>query len=358
MKILFLVPYPLKESPSQRFRFEQYFETLIQAGHSYQVQPFLDSYNWQFFFRSGLILAKSIAIIKGFFKRFVVLFVVNRYDWIFIHREATPIGPPIFEWILARILRKRIIYDFDDAIWLTDRVQEPALLTIVKWRLKVKTICRLSYKVSCGNEYLRRYALHYNPNAIYNPTTIDGRKMSKAKQVKSHKTNDPIIIGWTGSHSTLKYLMPIESVLQKIENQFPQASILIIADQRPTLQLSRITFVKWNAQTELTDLSKMDIGIMPLPDDEWTKGKCGFKALQYMAMEIPALVSPVGVNTSIVDHGVNGFYCSSDDEWIQYLSQLIRDKSLREQMGKKGKEKVINQFSVASNTDNFLSLFS
>ena len=97
---------------------------------------------------------------------------------------------------------------------------------------------------------------------------------------------------------------------------------------------------------------------MPLPDDKWAKGKCGFKALQYMALELPTAVSPVGVNTSIVDHGVNGFFCTTPQEWIQYLSMLIEDKLLREQMGKRGRQKVIDQFSVDSNKDNFLSLFA
>ena len=166
-----------------------------------------------------------------------------------------------------------------------------------------------------------------------------------------------MVIGWTGSHSTLKYLHAIEPVLQKLENQFPFISFLIIADQPPPLHLARLTFIKWNPQTEIADLLKMDIGIMPLPDDEWSKGKCGFKALQYMALEIPSVVSPVGVNTFIINNESEGFLCRSNEEWLLALEKLIIDKNLRIKLGKAGRKKVVEHYSVSSNTSNFLSLF-
>ncbi len=357
MKILFLVPYPLQEAPSQRFRFEQYFEILAIQGYTIKTQSFLPSHNWELFFKTGNSSQKALTLIRGFLKRFYALLIAPSYDFIFIHREVAPIGPPIFEWILAKIFRKRIIYDFDDAIWLTDRVQESPLLKILKWRQKVKDICRWSYKVSCGNEYLRRFALQHNSNTIYNPTTIDYKNKHNPVWHESKEIDEQIVIGWTGSHSTLKYLHAIEPVLQKLENLFPFISFLTIADQPPPLHLERLTFIKWNPQTEIADLLKMDIGIMPLPDDEWSKGKCGFKALQYMALEIPSVVSPVGVNTMIINHETEGFLCRSNEEWLLALEKLIIDKDLRIKLGKAGRKKVIDHYSVSSNTSNFLSLF-
>jgi glycosyltransferase involved in cell wall biosynthesis len=167
-----------------------------------------------------------------------------------------------------------------------------------------------------------------------------------------------VVIGWTGSHSTLKYLEAIEPILMELEQKYHQLELLVIADLKPQLGLKNLRFIPWSVDSEITSLLESDIGIMPLPDDEWAKGKCGFKALQYMALEIPTAVSPVGVNTSIVDHGVNGFICSSPQEWVESISALIEGKSLREQLGKRGRQKVIDQFSVDSNRDNFLSLFS
>ncbi len=141
-KILFLVPYPLHQSPSQRFRFEQYFNLLKNNGYSLTVQSFLDEIHWKLFFKSGNNLAKFKAIIYGLAKRTIALFKSPMYDFVFIHREAAPFGPPIFEWILAKGFKKKIIYDFDDAIWLTDRKNESWLLRIVKYRRKVSEICR------------------------------------------------------------------------------------------------------------------------------------------------------------------------------------------------------------------------
>src|SRR5258706_9862889 len=154
MKILFLVPYPLQESPSQRFRFEQYIEIVRGKGHFVQVQPFPDSPNWKLFYSSGGQARKVLTLLRGFLKRGFILFKASSFDFIFIHREAAPLGPPIIEWILARILRKKIIYDFDDAIWLTDRANEPRWLTLLKWRSKVKLICTWSHVISCGNDFL------------------------------------------------------------------------------------------------------------------------------------------------------------------------------------------------------------
>lgn len=357
MKILFLVPYPLQEAPSQRFRFEQYFEILKNAGHEFQTQSFIPSHNWQLSFTSGNFVKKIVLLIWGFTKRIYALIISPSFDFIFIHREATPIGPPIFEWILVRILHKQIIYDFDDAIWHTDKIGESARLKKLKWRQKVKTICGFSYKISCGNEYLRSFALQYNVNAIYNPTTIDSQNKHNPTLYSPKSITEQLVIGWTGSHSTLKYLITVESVLQKLENRFPFIHFLVIADQPPALQLKRLSFIKWNPQTEITDLLNMDIGIMPLPDDEWTKGKCGFKALQYMALEIPAVVSPVGVNTTIISHGTEGFLCRSNEEWFNFLEKLISDRNLRLELGKNGRNKVIEHYSISSNASNFLSLF-
>ncbi len=354
--ILFLVPYPPQESPSQRFRFEQYFHALEQNGHRYDVQSFLDSRNWQSFYTSGKILKKVTALLSGFVKRFGILFRVPSYDFVFIHREAAPLGPPVFEWIIAKMLRKKIIYDFDDAIWMTDKTHESFIAKVIRWRGKVRTICAWSYKVSCGNEYLCAFARQYNSTIMYNPTTIDTENLHNPQKTKpADKKN--ITIGWTGSHSTLKYLNLVEAVLARLEQRYPQIEVLIIANQKPDLQLKSFKFLSWQLETEAEELANIDIGIMPLPDDEWAKGKCGFKALQYMAMEIPTVVSGVGVNSTIVDHGMNGFLASSEEDWFNFLSRLVNDPELRKTMGESGRKKVIGHYSVSSNASNFLSLF-
>jgi glycosyltransferase involved in cell wall biosynthesis len=358
-RILFLVPYPLGESPSQRFRFEQYFNILEQAGYSYTVQSFLSVEDWKVFFGRGRAFVKLRALAFGFGRRVIALFKSPMYDFVFIHREAAPLGPPIFEWILAKILRRRIIYDFDDAIWLTDRQNESWLLKAAKWRSKVSSICRWAYKVSCGNQYLCDYAKRFSRNVIYNPTTIDTNHLHNRRLYNpSDHTGTKIKIGWTGSHSTLKYLEDLKPVLQKVMTDYSSAEFIVIADRAPVLKgVPSFRFVPWNSETEIKDLLQLDIGIMPLPDDEWANGKCGFKALQYMALEFPALASPVGVNTKIITHGVNGFLCHSLQEWEETLKLLIEDPVLRGKIGTAGRKTIVENYSVTSNSKNFLSLF-
>lgn len=358
MKILFIVPYPVANSPSQRFRFEQYFQTLQDNAIHFSVQSFLNDHGWTIIYQNGRSLSKLLILLKGFINRFLLLFRLPQFDFVFIHREASPLGPPIFEWIIAKIFRKKIIYDFDDAIWLTDRKNESILLRVVKWRSKVASICKWSYRVSAGNEYLCAYARQFNQNVVYNPTTIDTDHLHNAQLYNIEKDLNKIIIGWTGSHSTLKYLKEIEPALTILEKKYSQLELLVIADKPPILSLINVRFLPWSFETEIKGLLETDIGIMPLPDDEWAHGKCGFKALQYMALEIPAVISPVGVNTIIIESGNEGYFASTTSEWLHTLEVLINDAALRKRMGKNGRTKIINHYSVQSNSTTFLKLFS
>jgi glycosyltransferase involved in cell wall biosynthesis len=358
MKIMFIVPSPVDSSPSQRFRYEQYFERLSEGGHEMMVFSFFTKGSWFRLYNSGSISRRLLDVVVGFFKRVYSLFLVYSYDLIFIHREAAPVGPPIFEWIIGILFRKRIIYDFDDAIWLTDRVDEPGLMRFIKWRSKVRSICGWSYKISCGNQYLATFAKEYNKQVVVNPTTIDTYGWHNPDHIpKSAKRNEDLVIGWTGSHSTLKYLRALTPVLERLEIMFPRIKIMVIADQDPLLKLDSVIFVPWDKATEVKDLMKIDIGLMPLPDDEWTKGKCGFKALQYMALMKPVVASAVGVNNEIISNGMNGFLCSTNAEWEAALTRLVKDDELRARMGEDGRKTVIDRYSVASNAENFLRLF-
>jgi glycosyltransferase involved in cell wall biosynthesis len=166
-----------------------------------------------------------------------------------------------------------------------------------------------------------------------------------------------VIIGWTGSHSTLKYLQDLEAVLLDIEKAYPEVTFWVISDGKPGLSLPRLVFRPWSVETEIADLRQFDIGIMPLPDDLWANGKCGFKALQYLALGIPAVVSPIGVNKFIVEPGVEGFLALNPNEWRGALVRLIEDPDLRNSFGHNGRAKVVQHYSVISRASTFLRLF-
>lgn len=282
------------------------------------------------------------------------MFRVKKYQFVFIHREASPIGPPVFEWILAKVLNKRIIYDFDDSIWLSNTSSHNQIVAGVKWHGKVASICKWAYKVSCGNEFLCSYARRYNANVVLNPTTIDTNNLHNRQK---NQDTDNVVIGWTGTHSTVDYLTELIPVLKKLETKF-EFDFMVISNKRPDFNLKSLKYVPWKKETEIDDLMQFNFGVMPLTDDKWAKGKCGFKALQYMALGMPAVASPVGVNATIVSNGENGYLCNSPVEWEEALSNLLSDKGLRTKMGAKARQHIVESYSVSSNASTFLSLFT
>jgi glycosyltransferase involved in cell wall biosynthesis len=354
LNILFIFPYPHGTAASQRFRFEQYLDILSQKGIRYTLAPFLDEQTWQILYKKGQSLQKLAGISKGFFRRIRLCFSLRNYQYVFIHREASPLGPPVFEWLIAKVLGKKIVFDFDDAIFLPNTSATNKIAAGLKWHQKTAAICRWAYKVSAGNRYLADYARQYNPHVVVNPTTID--TLHQHNRIKEQDTAT-FVIGWTGTHSTIRYLDEITSILEELEKEYTFI-FLVISDKAPVYKIKSLHYLPWKKESEKEDLLKMNVGIMPLTDDMWAKGKCGFKALQYMSLGIPALVSPVGVNTEIVDHGKNGFICSTCDEWKKYIVTLLEDKALRKSMGKAAREKVEKHYSVGANCRTFLDLFS
>lgn len=356
MRILFVVPYPPGRAPSQRFRFEQYLDILLVHGHQYRLAPFLSVATWSILYKPGHTAAKALGILAGFGRRVGLLFSVSRYDYVFVHREAAPVGPPVFEWMMAKVLRKKLIYDFDDAIWLANTSEANKIAAGVKWHHKVAAICGWAYKNSCGNAYLAAYARQFNAQAVVNPTTID--TVNLHNQVRDQASPGRLVIGWTGTHSTMKYLDQVVPVLAKLENEGLEFEFRVISNQPPALPLRSLVYLPWRKETEIADLLGFHVGLMPLENDPWANGKCAFKALQYMALGVPALVSPVGMNTEVVTSGVNGFVCATPVEWEVSLRLLLNDASLRQQLGMAARATIEQRYSVLANANNFLQLFS
>lgn len=354
MRILFIAPYPANESPSQRYRLEHYFSYLEANNISFSYKPFIGLSTWRILFKKGNYFRKVMGFGVGFFRRFSHLFTIYRYDYIYIHREASPVGPPFFEWIAARVFKKKIIYDFDDAIWIPFSSENNKLASSLKNFGKVAKICRWSYKISAGNDYLADFAKQHNSSVFVIPTVVNTSSIHNRMQ--NQETGLPAI-GWTGSFSTLKYLNIVLPVLQNLQekNNF---TFVVIADRDPELPLKYYRFIKWSKETEVNDLLNFHIGIMPLYNDEISKGKCGFKAIQYMSLGIPAIVSPVGVNSKIVDNGVTGFVCNSPEEWKDKMEALLNNCQLRSDMGIAARTKIENFYSVKSSTSLFIELFS
>jgi glycosyltransferase involved in cell wall biosynthesis len=357
-KIVILAPYPIGHAPSQRFRFEQYFKILEENDFQFKVKTFYSLKTWKILHQEGNLLAKIVRIKISFFLRLIHVLQSLSAELIFIHREASPIGPPIFEWILIKLFRKKVIYDFDDAIWLPNYSEANTRFQKLKYYTKVNSIIKWSWKISVGNQFLADYAKQFNNNIVINPTTIDTVSYhNPSLYIKDQNPNKKVVIGWTGTHTTIKYLDFLVPILKELNKEF-EYTFCVISNEEPNMDIPNIQFKKWKKETEIEDLMQFDLGVMPLTDDAWSKGKCGFKSLQYMALKTPSIASPVGVNSKIIDHGVNGFLCNTSEEWYTSLKHFLQNPEQIETMKSRARTKIENNYSVNSNKVNFLNLFN
>jgi glycosyltransferase involved in cell wall biosynthesis len=352
-KLHIIAPYPRGCAPSQRFRFEQYLTYFENSGYTIHFHSFINEKTWQILYKEKHYFQKAFGLFTGFLRRWFLLFRLIPAKHLFIHREMAHIGPPIFEFILAKVLRKKYIYDFDDAIWLPNFSESNAKFQRLKYYKKVHACMKWAHKVTVGNAYLYHYALQYNSNVEIIPTTIDMEKYHVGQI--DYKNND-LTIGWTGSHTTIHYLEELIPALKKLQAEFA-FTFLVIANEPPLFAIPNMKFVKWAKESEIEDLLKIDIGVMPLKDDQWAKGKCGFKALQYMSLGIPTIASAVGVNSEIIQHQANGLLVPPNGDWFPALHQLMHESSIRASLGRAGKRRILSAYSVQANKKKYLRLF-
>ena len=315
MNIAFLVPD--HEGPSTRYRVLNYISFLEKRGYVSEV----------------------FLIQKGLLNRLELFRKLTNFDIVFLHRKLFR----FFDWFNLRRHSKRLLYDFDDALMFRDpnKKKQKSYLRESSFRRTV----RESDIVIAGNDYLKGFAMRENSETFVLPTSVDLERYTE----KTAHQSDAIVLGWIGSGSTLVYLEKIKDILDAVFDRFPNVRLKIVSDTFIDCRKMPVIKKQWNADDEISDLHTFDVGLMPLTDDPWSRGKCGFKLLQYMAVGVPAVCAPVGVNREIVTDGVNGFWAEKENEWIERLSVLIRDSKLRLTMGKKARETVIKNYSTEQN---------
>ncbi len=351
MKALFLILHRKDRSPGQRYRHEQYVSHLEANGIQCSFSPLLVSEKEDQIFYSKAVFLKILIGLKALMRRYISIKNANKFDAVYIYRDAFFFGTFFEKWLRKKNVN--IIYDFDDAIWLDDENPNQGIFNRLKNPNKVAIICSIADRVIVGNQYLRNFAKAYNEETSIIPSTIDFQKY-----VKNSNPHDSICIGWTGSFSTLKHFETVIPALEVINQKFEnKVYFKIIGDLKFSHPSMNVKCVRWQSETEAHDLSEIDIGLMPLPDNEWTRGKCAMKGLQYMALEIPTIMSPVGVNSDIINDGENGFLAGTIEEWVEKISLLVEDKELRNKVGKAGKLTVVKEYSVEANKDKWLRAF-
>ncbi len=337
MRVLFIVPYPT-EGPSNRFRVEQYLPHLKQRGINYSLRPFYNSFIYRILYKRGHYFKKALYLCFFMLRRLGDVVSASSHDVVFIHREAYPFAGYIFER-LFRFFGKKLIYDFDDSIF-------------IKKPLKIKKVIRMSDCVIAGNEFLKDYASQYNKKITVLPTCIDTR-IYKPKIKPASK--DEVIIGWIGTSFTAIYLDLLSDVYATLADRYKNIEFRVVGGYFQNSNLP-IICKDWSLDSEVEELREFDIGVMPLFDDDWARGKCAFKIIQYMAVGIPTVASRVGMNVEIIEDGKDGFLANRKEEWIERLSILIEDKQLRENMGRLGRAKVESLYSIEVNKGRYIDI--
>jgi glycosyltransferase involved in cell wall biosynthesis len=343
VRVLAIVPSISDRNPSQRYRIEQWERHLARMGVHVTYQPFDDAELNRVLYQPGRTARKARLVLKALARRAGGLRHVREFDAVYILREAALLGPPVFEWMIG-LAGVPFIFDFDDAVF--ERYVSPSngYLSYLKFPGKTRTVCRLAAQVIAGNEYLASYARAVNPRVTVVPTTVD----TEMYTVVPRPPNDVPVIGWTGSHSTVVHLLTLERALRRLaERERFRLRVIGAPNMRlETLDGLAMDVLPWRSETEVEDLRPIDIGVMPLPDDRWNRGKCGMKALQYMGLGVPTVCSPVGVNATIVRDGENGQLAATEDEWVEKLALLLRCPELRARLGRAGRATVEARYSA------------
>jgi glycosyltransferase involved in cell wall biosynthesis len=350
MKILFITPYS-KEGASNRYRIEQYLPYLKENGFEYRVRPFVSSEFYKIIYKNGKFFEKFYFFLKALIGRSYDVFLAGRYDIIFIHREACPFGPPLFEWLISKS-KKPIIFDFDDAIFLENFSPANRFFNLLKFPSKTKEIIKMSSVIIVANKFLKEYACNFNPNVYVIPTSIDTDKFN----VAANRHSGILTIGWIGSSTTAPYLRIIFNAMRKLSQKYDFIFKIVGAGKDIDIPGVKVENCAWELEREIRDFQSLDIGVYPLPDNLWTRGKASFKAIQYMAVGVPVVASPVGMIKEFVNNGINGFLPDSEEEWVKSLSLLIENADLRKKICLAGRRTVEEKFSVSVNVKNYIGV--
>jgi glycosyltransferase involved in cell wall biosynthesis len=333
--------------PASRIRFIQFMPYFKQAGWTVEHRPNRPDRQWSSKLSNKFARAAH-------YRAGRTLMTLNRmrdiadarnYDVVFVNRDLAGRGTRLTSQLAQT--NARFIFDFDDALFLTKN-NEPS----------ISHICKQAAWITPGNAYLAEYARKYNDNVTIVPTVIN-TDTYEARTYPDGTKDARVRVGWSGSDQSIgttlfAYLPMLEELQQTMDFDF-----VIISNTRPTLPVEKLrwSFVPWSAENESKIAHDMDVGIMPLVDNEFQRGKCGMKLLQYMAAGLPTVASPVGVNSEITLHGETGYLATETDEWRDAIASLIQSADLRASMGQAGRARCEQEYSVKRWVPELLEIF-
>lgn len=353
IRVLALSPMP-EEGAGCRFRIAQFIPYLESVGFEVTLRSLFTTEFFRLVYKPGHYLRKAVTFAGLSLKHVGYLRKASQFDVILLYREMFPIGPAVVERLLASRSRPPIVFDFDDAIFLPSVSDANRLIGALKRPQKVAAIIRRSDHVIAGNEYLADYARRFNPAVTTIPTSVDTRLFVPARPMSGHgldalkATSDPVV-GWIGSPTTGSYIRGLANVFRRVRarHQF----VLRVSGAGEPLKIPGLVIQNepWALDREVQLFNTCDVGVYPLANDEWSKGKCGFKAIEFMACGVPVIAAAVGVNREIIRDGVNGFLASTEDEWVEKLGRLLTNPPLRRAFADAGRRTIEARYSLHVN---------
>ncbi|HUU41802.1 MAG TPA: glycosyltransferase family 4 protein [Desulfatiglandales bacterium] len=295
-----------------------------RASFRQRINIYLDDFQ-----RNG-IDCSMVKLPKGLVPRWKLLQGSSNYDAVFLQKKLLN----YLDGMLLKKYAKKVIYDFDDAMMYNNKKPD---IQSYKRKSSFKRTIQLSSVVIAGNSYLAHHASEYNGNVHVIATGLD-----VGNYIRRENSNESNVIRlvWIGSKSTLEYLKHIKPAFENIGRKYENVVLRIICDDFFDLDNMKVEKVRWVLEKHAVDLTESNIGLSPLPDNNFTRGKCGFKILQYQAASLPVIASPVGVNTEYVKDGINGYLAETPAAWEEKIVQLIEDPELRKTMGLQGRKHV------------------
>ena len=352
-RILIICPYPEGWAAGQRLKYEQYISHWKKNDYEVTISSFFDLDTWKVLYVKKNYIKKILGTIRGYLKRIQDIRNADAYDVVYIFLWVSPLGKFFFEKALLK-KAKKVIYDFDDSIFLDSRNW---LQNILKSPKKFNYLIENAHHVILSSPFNldRCKEINLNNSVSYIPCSLDTLRFKPIEN--NTASNKKIVLGWTGTFSSIPYLNSIRHILIKLkeERDFKLMLITNFEYEFPEMDLE---VIEWNKESEISDLNKIDIGLYPIHMDEWSLGKGGLKMMQYMAIGVPGVATNYGTAQYIIDHGSNGYLVSRDQEWVDVLKLLIDNENLRNEVGAQALHDLEKNYSYNAVKDLYLNILN
>ncbi len=348
--ILVLCPFPIGVAASQRLKYEQYLDDWRSLGYVIQISAFLDISAWNILYSRGNYIRKGFGVLRGQFRRYRDLLRVSSYSIVYVHMWVTPFGSTLFER-LVRKLAKYLIYDIEDnllsnSIKTDSRLNPNSWIQFLKGPRKAQILVKTADHVITSSPFLniRCQGLNTRGTCTYISSSVNTDRFKPANPYSNEHT---VVIGWTGTFSSKIYLDSLREVFLDLTKRV-EFKLKVIGNFDYDLPGLDLEVIQWSSQTEVEDLQTIDIGVYPLPIDDWVLGKSGLKAIQYMAFGLPIVASNVGTTSLLISHGVDGLLVKSPEEWVSSLEMLVREPEIRRKFGEAARRKAVERYSIST----------